>query len=91
MRIEINEQAWNRGFWDGESGEPSHACPHAVHADERLSWLSGYIEGKAFRTATSPPRPAPASYCEKTRLPLSRALFRFAPQLWAQRPNILAR
>ena len=49
MRIEINEQAWNRGFWDGDSREPSHACPYAVDADERLSWLSGYIEGKAFR------------------------------------------
>jgi ribosome modulation factor len=49
MRIVINEQAWNRGFWDGDSGKPSHACPCAVDADERLSWLSGYIEGKAFR------------------------------------------
>ena len=48
MRIEINEQAWNRGFWDGDSREPSHACPYAVDADERLSWLSGYIEGKAI-------------------------------------------
>jgi ribosome modulation factor len=57
MRIEINEQAWNRGFWDGDSGKPSHVCPYAVDADERLSWVSGYIEGKAFRNgyiATQP-------------------------------------
>ena len=49
MRIDINEQAWNRGFWDGDAGKPSHACPYALDADERLSWVSGYIEGKAFR------------------------------------------
>jgi ribosome modulation factor len=49
MRIDINEQAWNRGFWDGDSGTPSLACPYGVEADERLSWASGYIEGKAFR------------------------------------------
>jgi ribosome modulation factor len=49
MRIDINEQAWNRGFWDGDSGKPSLACPYGVESDERLSWASGYIEGKAFR------------------------------------------
>jgi len=32
MRIEINEQAWNRGFWDGDSGD--------VLA-ERLHWGQG--------------------------------------------------
>ena len=57
MRIEINEQAWNRGFWDGDSGKPSHVCPYAVDADERLSWVGGYIEGKAFRNGyiSTPP------------------------------------
>jgi len=49
MRIDINEQAWNRGFCDGDSGKPSSACPYGVESDERLSWVSGYIEGKAFR------------------------------------------
>jgi ribosome modulation factor len=49
MRIDINEQAWNRGFWDGDSGKPSLACPYGLESDERLSWASGYIEGKAFR------------------------------------------
>jgi ribosome modulation factor len=49
MRIDINEQAWNQGFWDGDSGKPSLACPYGVESDERLSWMSGYIEGKAFR------------------------------------------
>jgi ribosome modulation factor len=49
MRIDIKEQAWNRGFWDGDSAKPNHPCPYAVGSDERLSWISGYIEGKAFR------------------------------------------
>ena len=48
MRIDINEQAWNRGFWDGDSGKPSLACPYGVESEERLSWASGYIEGKAL-------------------------------------------
>ena len=49
MRIEIDRQAWNRGFWDGELGKPLDCCPYAVKAAESLSWLSDYIEGKAFR------------------------------------------
>ena len=53
MRIEIDERAWSRGFWDGDSGKPSNACPYAINADECLSWVSGYIEGKAFRNGYS--------------------------------------
>ena len=49
MRFEIDRQAWNRGFWDGELGKPLDCCPYAVKAAESLSWLSGYITSKAFR------------------------------------------
>src|SRR5215467_8794036 len=62
MRIEMDRQAWNQGFWDGELGRPLDCCPYAVKAAESLSWLSGYIEGKAFRngfTATPPGSPMP--------------------------------
>ena len=91
MRIEIDGQAWNRGFWDGELGKPLDCCPYAVKAAESLSWLSGYIEGKAFRngfTATPPGSLVPR---QKKRPPLSPTLFRFASQLRAQRRNIATR
>jgi ribosome modulation factor len=91
MRIEIDAQAWNRGFWDGELGKPLDCCPYAVKAAESLSWLSGYIEGKAFRNASEPPRPAPWSRGKKCAPPLSPTLFRFASQLRTQRRNIAAR
>ena len=32
MRIEIDRQAWNRGFWDGELGNLLDCCPYAAKA-----------------------------------------------------------
>ena len=49
MRLTIDGNAWNRGFWDGELGLPLRCCPYAVGSTERWSWSSGYIEGNAFR------------------------------------------
>lgn len=49
MRLEIDGNAWNRGFWDGELGLPLRSCTYAVGTTERWSWSSGYIEGNAFR------------------------------------------
>ena len=49
MRLTIDGNAWNRGFWDGELGLPLRRCPYAVGSTERWSWSSGYIEGNAFR------------------------------------------
>src|SRR5215470_7055724 len=89
MRIEMDRQAWNRGFWDGELGRPLDCCPYAVKAAESRSWLSGYIEGKAFRNGfTATPPGSPVNKCAP---PLSPTLFRFASQLRAQRRNIAAR
>jgi ribosome modulation factor len=49
MRLRIDGDAWNRGFWDGEDGKPLRSCPYAVGTTERWSWSSGYIEGDAAR------------------------------------------
>src|SRR5262245_10658387 len=49
MRIDIDGQAWDRGFWDGEAGKPLNSSPYGPRTSASLSWSSGYIEGKAFR------------------------------------------
>ena len=62
MRITIDNNAWNQGFRDGEAGKPLWSCPHTVGTTARLSWSSGYIEGKAARNsykATWPSSPLP--------------------------------
>ena len=57
MRLEIDRHAWNRGFWDGEEGKSLRSCPYAVCTTARLSWASGYIEGKAARNGYAVIRP----------------------------------
>jgi len=57
MRIAINEEAWLRGFDDGEQGKPRHECPYHISSDDSLSWISGYIEGKAERDGYAVIRP----------------------------------
>ena len=59
MRIEIDEQAWIRGFEDGERGKSLNACHYEIGTDERWSWSSGYVEGKAARNGYAVTRPAP--------------------------------
>ena len=59
MRLTIDGNAWNRGFWDGELGLPLRLCPYAVGTTERWSWSSGYIEGNAARNGYAVIRPAP--------------------------------
>ena len=62
MRLTIDGDAWNRGFWDGEMGLVLPSCPYAAGTTEGLSWSSGYIEGKAARNsykATWPSSPLP--------------------------------
>lgn len=70
MRLEIDGNAWNQGFRDGEQGKPLRSCPYTPGTTESWSWSSGYIEGAAFRNGfkamlpCSPPRPrkcAPAA------------------------------
>jgi RNA-directed DNA polymerase len=70
MRLEIDGNAWNRGFCDGEAGKPLGSCPYVVGTTERWSWSGGYIEGNALRNGfkatlpCSPMRPrknAPAA------------------------------
>jgi ribosome modulation factor len=59
MRLEIDGNAWNRGFWDGEQGTPLRFCPYDIGTTERWSWSSGYIEGNAVRNGYAVIRPAP--------------------------------
>jgi ribosome modulation factor len=59
MRLELDEQAWNRGFMDGEQGKPLQSCPYAPRTTQSWSWVSAYIEGKAARngySAANPPQ-----------------------------------
>ena len=58
MRIEIDGQAWDKGFEDGEPGEPLRSCPYASGSTQSWSWVSGYIEGKAARNGCSAASPA---------------------------------
>jgi ribosome modulation factor len=53
MRIEIDGPAWDKGFEDGEQGESLFLCPYEPGTTESLSWVSGYIEGKAARNGYS--------------------------------------
>ena len=56
MRIEIDGQAWDKGFEDGEQGASLFICPYEPGTTESLSWVSGYIEGKAARNGYSATR-----------------------------------
>ena len=83
MRIEIDGQAWDKGFEDGEQGKALLSCPYTTGTTESLSWVSGYIEGKAARNGYSATRAR--RQAKKRAAPLSPTLFRYAPQLRAQR------
>jgi ribosome modulation factor len=41
MRIEIDGQARDKGFEDGEQGESLFLCPYEPGTTESLSWVSG--------------------------------------------------
>src|SRR5262249_13014885 len=82
MRIEIDGQAWDKGFEDGEQGESLFLCPYEPGTTDSWPWVSGYIEGKAARNGYSATR---AGDRKKRAAPLSPTLFRYAPQLRAQR------
>jgi ribosome modulation factor len=56
MRIEIDGEAWDKGFEDGERGGSLFLCPYKPGTTESLSWVSGYIEGKAARNGYSAAR-----------------------------------
>ena len=70
MRIEIDGQAWDKGFEDGEQGVPLCPCPYALGTTESLSWVSGYIEGKAARKGCSANRQKARSAAEPYAVPL---------------------
>jgi ribosome modulation factor len=53
MRIEIDGQVWDKGFEDGQQGKALLSCPYATGTTESLSWVSGFIEGKAARNGYS--------------------------------------
>ncbi len=70
MRIEIDGQAWDKGFEDGEQGESLFLCPYEPGTTESLSWVSGYIEGKAARNGYSATRAGTRRAAEPYAVPL---------------------
>ena len=70
MRIEIDGQAWDKGFEDGEQGKAPLSCPYTTGTTESLSCVSGYIEGKAARKGCSANRQKARSAAEPYAVPL---------------------
>src|SRR5262245_9272333 len=72
--LEMDEQAWNRGYEDGKQGKPMLLCPYRAGTTEDWSWSSGYIEGKAARHGYSAARPRetgkPRDAAEPSAVPL---------------------
>jgi ribosome modulation factor len=79
MCLAMDEQAWSRGFEDGRQVKPLDNCPYGLGTDERWSWISGYIEGKAARNGYT----ALELFHGKNRPPL----FGYPPQLRSQPRN----
>lgn len=54
-RLAIDERAWSEGYSSGLTGGFSDDCPYPKGRESRdnlsLSWISGFIEGKAEREA----------------------------------------
>jgi ribosome modulation factor len=44
-----DERAWEEGYRAGRLGISHNKDPYHPHSVEALSWISGYIEGKAAR------------------------------------------
>ena len=51
--MQIDSDSWDMGFECGDSGGLLADCPFSPKHDLRLSWLSGYIEGKGQREKRS--------------------------------------
>ena len=86
MRIEIDSQASDKGFEDGEQGMPLCPCPYALGTTESLSWVSGYIEGKAARNGYSATRAGDRQKTRSTAEPYAVPLRSTAPCSAAEFP-----
>jgi len=84
MRIEIDGQAWDKGFEDGEQGESLFLCPYEPGTTESLSWVSGYIEGKAARNGYSATRAGDRKKARRAAEPYAVPLRSTAPGSAAQ-------
>jgi ribosome modulation factor len=47
--LELDEQAWEEGYRAGRLGISDSTGPYHPRCLKALSWISGYIEGKAAR------------------------------------------
>jgi ribosome modulation factor len=47
--LEQDERAWNEGYRAGRLGISDSTGPYHPRSPKALSWISGYIEGKAAR------------------------------------------
>jgi len=77
--MRLDGQAWNRGFEDGEPGEPLRSCPYASGSTQSWSWVSGYIEGKAARNGCSAASPALDKIARSAAAPYAVPLRSTAP------------
>ena len=87
MRIEIDGQAWDKGFDDGEQGASLFLCPYEQGTTESLSWVSGYIEGKAARNAYSATRAGDRQNARSAAAPYAVPLRSTAPGAAAEVPT----
>ena len=78
-RIEIDGQAWDRGFEDGEQGKALLTCPYATGTTQSLAWVSGYIEGKAARNGYSATRAGDRQNARSAAAPYAVPLRSTAP------------
>jgi len=87
MRIEIDGQAWDKGFEDGEQGEALLSCPYPTGTTESLSWVSGYIEGKAVRNGYSARRAGDGQKARSAAEPYAVPLRSTAPGSASEAPS----
>jgi ribosome modulation factor len=89
MRIEIDGQACDKGFEDGGQGKALLSCPYATGTTQSLSWVSGYIEGKAVRNGYSVTRAGDRqmarSAAERCAVPLRSTAPRSAAEVFPER------
>ena len=51
MEPPLDQVAWQAGFEAGQQGKPLSTQPYAADTVESLSWVNGFLRGKARRAA----------------------------------------
>lgn len=56
-KMSLEQEAWTAGVEAGMEGVPSRQCPYPAPSPKSHAWISGYIEGKAWRHGADMPHP----------------------------------